>query len=295
MSIAETLGTPVTDAGDYGPPTVPSCRTPDVPVEPASVDTPSSHRRIVAAGLAIVAGLAIGIFVLQRPTSSAAGAMATPPTEVGPFAEFIVSLQLSGATPPAELAVLSPSHDQSAGPTGIWVNHAAAISVEPLADSQWVAIVATDVLEIDGETYQSSGIHYYEVVIDTSGPTPSAMTAPARIPPPSAAGYVDVDSFGATPPQAQAVVAAGFLEGLLTGSGEAARYLSAGSSLDFFEVPPYASVRIVALYADRQGAIRARVEATSSSGAIALLDYVLRMTVEDDTWVVADVGLGAAS
>jgi hypothetical protein len=203
-----------------------------------------------------------------------------------------VSLHLSGTAPAAALAVLSPGHDQSAGPTGIWVNHAAAVSVEPLTDSQWVAIVATDVLETDGEIYQSSGIHYYEVVVDTSGPTPSAMSAPARIPPPSAAGVVA--GLGATPPADQQVAAAAFLEALLTGSSQAAGYLSASAGIDIFDVPPYATVHIATLVADHQGAIRARVEATSKSGAITRLDYVLRMTVEDDRWVVVDVGLRAA-
>jgi hypothetical protein len=119
------------------------------------------------------------------------------------------------------------------------------------------------------------------------------LSAPARIPPPSAAD--EVAGPGATPPADQQAAATAFLEALLTGSGEAAGYLAASAHVEFFDNPPYASVHIAILGTDHEGTIRARVEATSTSGAITRLDYVLRMAIEDNSWVVVDVGLKAAS
>lgn len=290
MSAAVTLGVPVADAEDYPRPTPPSCRTPpSIPDLPIPEKARSIRLWWVAAGILTLAiGIALGRFLLPdsaAPNTSAGTPM--PPAEVAATAELFVALHLSGTTPPADLAVFYSGDSPREGVTGYWANRTATISVEPIGEDVWLATVAADMLEPAGDAYESAGIHYYQLAVDSSGANPLTLSAPARIPRPDPASIPERgEGFeGAVPPDQQSAASA-FLEAYLTGEGEAARFLSPATHLRLFETPPYTAASVVAIGSDPVGRLRAGLDVTSASGATARLDYMLTMTFERGIWEV---------
>ncbi len=298
MSLADTLGAPVGDAPDELPPVaVRSCHPPSLAIDPPNRETPRSvWRRWATAAIALVIGAALGWLLswalLPGPATPpvSAGTAISPPPGVGAFAEFLVAVHLSGTAPEQDLAALYRGENPVDGPTGLWVSRAATVSSQSLGGDVWLTTVVTDVLEATGDVYESGGLHYYQIVVDTSGSNPVALSAPARIPGPAAPSPVDNSrSFVGSVTAEQERAAATFLDAYLTQNGDAARYTQPETHLVQFEHPPYESIRVTAVNADPVGNLRVRLDATSASGSTTRLDYLLAVTSEHGSWEVAAV------
>ena len=254
-------------------------------------ETPPPDRRQpawrigTAAAVMVLLVVAGAWFLTWNGTSRAAGRQpaGTAPAAVTSLAEFFVAAHLSGTTPAADLATLAPRMRYTDDPTGYWVNRAAAVSAVPSADGVWVVTVAADVLELAGEAYKPAGIHYYQVTVDTSGPTPVVTTGPARIPRPQPSASTARSETTASADQQAAVST--FLDDYLTASGNADRP-PPGMVPTAFGDPPYVSIETVEVFSDQTGRLRARVIATAASGAIAYLEYSLAATLEHGLWEI---------
>ena len=293
MTIAATLGAPVSDPTDpIRPPSEP-CSLPTREERPEIA--PPARRHLLwsalAGTVALCVGTALGVYAIPRkaePTAAATStAVAEVPAGVAGFAELFVATHLSGIASEDDLAALYPGGGGPLEAGGLWANRAATIAGRVIDEGVWRVTVAVDLLELMDGAYQPAGIQYYTVMVAQTVEQPVALSAPSRTPaphnlqrPPGAARYA------ASVPPDQARAVADFLNAYLTGNGEVARYVAPPARIALFPTPPYVSVEITNLGADSLGWIRAQVTTTSANGASQALEYTLEMTQESGVWEV---------
>jgi hypothetical protein len=295
MNITEMLGAPVSDPTDA----IPGPRGCAISPRPVEIETEPPQGRTqmwlwpVIVVLALAAGYALAVWIRPVVADPPLHLPATIPQPVAApaisaVAEMATALHLTGLADPAELMAILSETTAATGPTGYWVNRAAAVAVESPAAAQWLVTVAADVLELVDGAYEPAGIQYFEVLV-SDGDSPIAVSLPTRIPPPASGAQPAAASFQDPVPIDQEHAVAGFLDAYLTGNGQVARYAAPGARIPLFATPPYTSVAVQHLAADSQGAVRARVAATSRRGTSVTLDYTLDLTFEHGVWEIVAI------
>ena len=290
MNITEMLGTPVNDPAGFDSPAGPACVT-TTPPQPAAPSSPPRIRLVwvLLTVAALLVGTAAGWYLATATAESASAEIALPAdvasAHIGNFAEMFTALHLSGRSPTEEPDVMYSR--TSPGATGTWVNHSAAVRVEPLIQGLWNVTVAVDVLELVDDAYKSAGIQYFDLAVDASGPYPVAVSAPARLPAPISAATPARALFTDTVPADQADTMTHFLNGYLTGGEDVARYVTPMARIRPFPAPPYESISIASIGSDSQGRVTVPVAATTAAGAVHMLQYTAEMSFEAGVWEVS--------
>jgi hypothetical protein len=203
---------------------------------------------------------------------------------------MVTALHLSGIATPADLEPLFAGPVPSPTTSGLWINHAAAVTTKPLGEGYWLVTVAVDVLEMNEGSYEAAGVQYYEITIVADAARPLAVSAPARVPSPSAgAAPAAVPSFSGTVPADQALAANGFLDAYLSGSGELARFVAPTAQVRPFPTAPYQSIEVISLGSDSLGRVKALVEAQTARGGHQTLEYTLELIFESGVWEVSNL------
>ncbi|MDJ0496926.1 MAG: conjugal transfer protein [Acidimicrobiia bacterium] len=294
MTIAESLGAPVSDPADPIGPTPDPCPLPTQGKRRETADRTRRHLlwSALVGAVALCVGTAIGTYAIPHqgaliPSARFSTAVAVP-ADVAGFAELFVATHLSGIASEDDLAVLYPAGRAPVSASGLWANRAATIGGSLVAENVWRLEVAADVLEMVDGVYQPAGIQYYSVMVGLTATQPVALSAPSRTPAPTQPHPLPGASrYAASVPPGQAEEVAGFLRAYLTGNGEVATYLAPAATIALFSAPPYLSVEITSLDADPMGRIRAQLTTTSAHGASQTLEYTLEMTNESGAWEVA--------
>ena len=291
MNITEIIGEPVADRGTFAPASGRAC---DHVASPEPEPAEPSRRAAAVIALIVVgtlaAGMAIGTMLpVSRsggPVPATSGLAGSPaPSHVGDVAALALQLHLTGLSEPSQVLTAAPGSSDS--PTGIWVNASAAIASKPLGNDQWQITLAADVMELVDGTYESAGIQYFQMAIGAGSGSPTALTPPARIPPPQLS-IPDTTRFSGAVPADQATAVTAFLEAHLTGTGELQRYATPTARIRSFPEPPFAGISIESLGSDSLGQVQARLLATTQRGSQLLLAYTLDMTF-DGVWEVAAI------
>ena len=296
MNITEMLGAPVSDPADPIPAVTQGCSMSPPPPEPDAETRRARPRAwlwLVTILTALAGGYGLATWIRPvtaepPPTVPAELRSAAASPAVTAVAEMVTALHLTGLAGPEDLAILAAGTIPTTGPTGFWVNSTAAIATEPHADAQWLVTVAVDVLELVDGAYEPAGIQFFEILV-ADGASPTAISLPSRVPPPPTGLQPAAASFGAPVPIDQEHAISGFLGAYLTGNGEVARYAATTARMPRFPEPPYESVSVQQLGADSQGAVRARVAATTRRGTALTLDYTLELTFERGVWEITAI------
>ena len=291
MNITEVLGEPVTDNGVIAPTAGRTCDHAAFP-EPEPAEPPRRSATVITLVVvgALAAGMVIGTLLPMARSGESIAATSVPaespaPSHIGDVAALALQLHLTGLSEPS--ALLPEALGGSGSPTGIWVNASAAIASEPLGSDQWQVTLAADVMELVDGAYEPAGIQYFQMTIGAGGGSATALTAPARVPPPQLSAP-DIASFSGPVPPDQATAATAFLEAHLTGVGELQRYVTPTAQIRQFPEPPFDTISIESLGSDSLGRVRARLLATTNRGSQLLLAYTLDMTF-DGVWEVAAI------
>jgi hypothetical protein len=295
MNITEVLGIPVSDPVSWEGPSEPECSVSTTPEYRRKPEPRRLHWIWVA--LAVVATFAGG-FGARTYLATPGVAERLPisntipdrdPASVGNFAELFTSLHLTGLASTADMSHLYVG-TMPESVRGTWVNKSSAVAVELHGDDIWTVTVAADVLQIVEGAYESAGIQYFDVTVDSSGDHPIAISAPARVPGPGVARPSNaVPAFADTVPPDQLAAATAFLDAHLSGRGELARYVSTTAQIPPFDTPPYKSISIVTAAADSRGRVQVDLEATTGRGGLHRLQYVANMTFERGIWEVSSL------
>ncbi|MCP4306750.1 MAG: conjugal transfer protein [bacterium] len=288
MNIAEMLGTPVNDPADIVPTPAAPC-VPAPPPQPANPGHPRRGRLVWAAliATALVVGVGAGWYLASTgsPPPVPLTAAHSQVDQVGEYAEMYAALYLSGRTPPGAHDGMSTGNASTA--TGTWVNHSAPLAVESLGHGFWNVTVVVDALELAGDVYESAGLQYFAVTVDSRSTHPVAVAPPARIPQPPAIAPTDLPQFTTEVPPDQAGVVTKFLDGYLTGQADVARYITPTAPIQLFASSPYESVSIDSMHSDSLGRVAASVSATTATGAAHNLQYTVEMSFASGFWEVA--------
>lgn len=285
------LGSPVSDPVGPTRPTSDPCPVP-YSAPRREIPHPTSRNLIWSAAIALItfcAGIVVGVYAIPRGAESAptlnVQAVAAVPAGVAGFAELYVATHLSGLTEEGDLNAFHPDGGPSPGPTGVWVNRAAAIAGVAIDEDIWQVTVAADVLEMIDGAYEPAGLQYFTVSVAETDAQPVAISFPNRIPAPENLSQpATAPRFTGSVPPDQASAIGEFLNAYLTGHGEVARYMAPTAGIALFPAPPYASTKIENLGADPLGRVRARLTATSANGAAQILEYTLEMSYASGVW-----------
>jgi hypothetical protein len=222
-------------------------------------------------------GLALGWLAAGRstpaPQTPPPAVAEVPPTVIG-VAELFTGLWLSGDVRATDL---TPFHGGEQPPvSGSWVGNVVAISAESVGWDRWQVTLAVDSLEPADDGYVRAGLAYYVVAVDLAGGRPTIPAAPARVPAP--ANTADPSPLTDSIAPQQVDLAQAFVVAHLT------------SDTQGFSTAPYASVEATVRGADAQGRIVVAATASSASGTVHDLEYVVTFEREAGQWVVADIG-----
>ena len=294
MNITDILGAPVNDTVDIAAANPPACEAATTLPSPSTLP-PRRNRWLVATLVAgtLLLGIGAGWYLASRTTSESSAQTATAteaPVGLADFAEMFTALYLTGATSLADFTTIFTGTIRNA--TGTWVNQSAALQVEPHGEGFWVVTVAVDSLELVDSTYKSAGLQYFELTVFDGGQYPVAVSAPARIPGPTAVSGVAAPAFAGAVPADQANAITHFISGYLTGQQDIARYTTPTAHIQQFAEPPYESVAVDSMRSNSLGHVQTLVTATTRNGAIHALEYTVEMSFKNGVWEV--VNLSAA-
>ncbi|GAA2773118.1 conjugal transfer protein [Kitasatospora cinereorecta] len=253
-----------------------------------------------------------------RPTPSASSAAASGTGPAG-FAQLYVRAYLAAGngtensvTPyySGTLALNNPPGARTAATTVVM----ASTQVSP---GYWSVTVAADVVaHPQGGSATDTGLHYFQVGIQATGPATAggaqqgtgpvgytATSLPAEISAPSSlrpgALVYGASTLSSTDP-AQSTVS-GFLAAYLTGTGQLGPYTTPGAVLTPVTPAPYSAVAVAGISDDNPGGtggstavpadgtlrrVLAQVNATSSAGTFSL-DYALTLRARAGRWEVS--------
>jgi hypothetical protein len=233
-----------------------------------------------------------GTSVAEEPTA----VQERDPTGIAGFAEMYVAKYLTGdadqigeflpATPP--LAAMTPAAHYAA--------RTVAIEITEVGPSYWAVLVVADVLEREDAGYVSAGLQHFKVGMVDDGGRLVAAALPSRVaaPPSRRSAPRSLATAEATPDDAVAALVGDFLEALLLGDRDLARYVLADSRISAV-APPYAVLAITSLAAYADGSVRAVVEAGAPAGPAVTMEYFLRIDHASGRPLVAEVLPGPPS
>lgn len=288
-------------------------RYPSVPVRPLL-------QLVARAGLwlAIGVGFVGGIIGLVRPPGGAAStppgdpvAPAGVPAPVAGTAEVAVAAWLTATSADgdrlAELFVSPPSVAPSVTES-MFVERATTIGGQPLGPGYWSVTVAVDLIEVPSPVGDTAAdepaveepapavVTWYVAVGVVGDPATglAAVNTPAVLagPPPPPAGWSIEGPAPQMPDPADALVvmADGFLSALLTGSGDASRYMAPGVDPPRSLGAPFASIAIdeiaVSPLEDPAVAVQVWLTARTPGGTALPVFYEIVAAEGDGRWEV---------
>ncbi|MFE3261059.1 conjugal transfer protein [Nocardia sp. NPDC059091] len=157
----------------------------------------------------------------------------------------------------------------------------------------WTVTVSVRVAKRPGSTDDAR--QFYRVAVSVVGGRLRALSLPAVVEPPAHGSDLVLDyATSCTQGTPLAEVAGGFLQAMLTGSGDITRYVTTDSGISALRPAPFTTVETAAVSADDSGCgattDRARVLATvnlkTDGGAAPALTYPLTMVREAGQWQV---------
>lgn len=276
----------------------------------------------VAMWVALLLGAVGGVATLLAPAAGGSAPPARPPpaapdVAAGGWAELYVASWLSagGEAGARSLSRFYPQPvDLGRVPAGgRYASRTAAVEIRELAAGYWAVTVAAEVLEAapgrlqatgiaDGSgepaAYRPVGVRYFTVgILAEAGRfvatgLPSEVAGPAGLELP--ASPLGAPTRGGTRDPAVTDTVDGFLEALLTDTGDLTRYVAPGATVAPVRPAPYATVAVAGLSAADDGAgrllVRARVMGTDAAGDPAgVSDYVVRLSRRDGRWEVVEL------
>lgn len=298
MSLAHLQ--PVTDTDEYIMPARSACDPASEP-EPTAAPHHPRHRLLawVLVVVTIVVAGGVAAWWMLRPQDSAAAPEPTitappaAPAGISGFAELYVATYLTGTGEGSEDALDAFTGEELAldgmVPHTRYVVRAETIDLNTRTEGYWTATVATEVLDLSEDGYVPAGLQFYAVAIVKGESGFAAVGLPSRVSPPKPSEIGGVARVEADPTADQQIVAAGFLDALLTGTTEIGRFLTPESHLLAIDPPPYTSIEMTdlrtATVADLTY-LRAVVAVTSASGHRQNLEYTLELAHNSRVWLV---------
>lgn len=255
----------------------------------------------MGAALLLVAG-AIGYWFTQgRPGIDPAVETTTLPPQtpvgVGGFAELYLATYLSGTATDLALFLPAAPNVEAMTPAARYVTQTATIEISATASDYWGVVVAADVLALDDGGYVPAGIQYYQVGVVNDGGRLVAAGLPSRVaaPPARSVAPRNLQTADGPPSDLQTALAGDFLEALLTGRRDIVRYTTADSGIEAPRPSPYTALLITSLESYADGTLLVTVDAQEHNGAIATLQYVLRVEDNGAGLAVAELLAGPPS
>jgi hypothetical protein len=250
-------------------------------------------------------GGAVGLLRSPRavPRATAhgpAGAVAGP--EVAGFAELAVGAWVEADTDSAERVAglfLEEPGGLTSGATAIGVQRLSTVRVRPVDEGYWAVTVAASVVERDRDGAALPATTWYVevgVVGDDNGSltaagTPGLVAAPSPV---SAGWRVGEPTLrNPEPDDPVAATVQGFLDALLAGGGDVARYVAPGLEVVAPDPVPFVEVQLRRLGVAEQPAsrLRARLEAigTTAAGAPRTLSYEIDLVQRGGRWEITSL------
>ncbi|WP_327146916.1 conjugal transfer protein [Nocardia sp. NBC_01327] len=189
-------------------------------------------------------------------------------------------------------AALPPTARQVSDPVVVYVTRTLTTSNADI----WAVTVSVRIAKKTGTTDDTR--QYYRVAVSVIDGRLRALSLPAAVEPPSPGADLALDY--ATPCAAEtplAQVASGFLQALLTGTGDIARYTTPDSGISALRPTPFTTAETTTVSADNPGCgtsgssarVLASVNPKLDGAAAPTLAYPLRMVRAAGQWQVRSV------
>ncbi|WP_331723086.1 conjugal transfer protein [Nocardia sp. NBC_00511] len=263
---------------------------------------------IAVAGLAILGG---GRAIFDAFDSSSSGPTVNTTTSVvghaqlaGSFArDFVVTyLSLSAAGQSQLGAYVSGAQSATLPPVGRQVSDPAVAFVSLSSSESGIDIwsVTISVRSATRATAQTDvQRQFYRVAVSVGAGRVRALSLPAVVEPPASGSDLTlVYRASCAVDTVLGTVASGFLQALLTGSGDIARYTTAGSGIAALKPTPFTSVETATISADdpecgtrtNTARVLVSINPKGDGGVVTpTLDYPLTMVRTAGQWQVASV------
>jgi hypothetical protein len=223
-----------------------------------------------------------------------------PPAGVLGFGEeaVVAWLEATGDADDAAKVLFADPPAPASGAAMTTVRRTAAIGAQPVGDRYWAVTVAARVDERDRDQLVATTDLTIEVavLVDADGRM-TAVGTPAVVPGPTSAA-ASVGLAGPTPgvpatDDPVLVTVQGFLDALLTGTGDVGRYLAPEVTVYAVDPAPFTEVTVdrLAVTDLEDGTARARVAATADSpaGASRSLGYEIGLHERAGRWEITSL------
>jgi hypothetical protein len=217
-------------------------------------------------------------------------------TGVAGFAEMYVAKYLNGDADQIGEFLPAPPPLAAMTPAAHYAARIAAIEIAEVEPGYWAVLVVADVLEREDAGYVSAGLQHFKVGVVDDGGRLVAAGLPSRVAAPASrrAKPRSLATAEATPDDAVAAVVGDFLEALLLGDRDLARYATTDSRISAVAFP-YAILAITSVSGYADGSVRAVVEAGGLAGPAVTMEYFLRIDHTSGGPLVAEVLPGPPS
>ena len=254
----------------------------------------------------VAVGFLGGVVGLLWPSPSLPGATAQDPADavagpdVGGFAELAVGAWLeadaAGAESVSGLFLEDPA-DLTSGATPIRVPRLTTVEMRPVDAGYWAVTVAADVVERDRAGAEFPATWYVEIGVVSDSGGLAAAGAPALVgaPSPVTAGWEVAEPTLRTvePDDPVAATVQAFLDALLAGGGDVARYAAPDVDVAAPDPVPFVEVQLRRLGVAEQpgGGLRARAEATgtTAAGGQRTVSYEIELVQRGGRWEIASL------
>lgn len=227
-----------------------------------------------------------GLVAVVRPSTTivmqAANVAEAEPAGLGGVAEMAVRVWLldEGRPGPGERAALA-------------VDAVSTVATRRIASGYWAATVAASVRPAGAE---ATTVWFLEVGITDRGHGPRPVGRPAIVPAPISLAPLEPSPLTLAVPSPDDPIAAtaeAFLRSLLTGDGDATRYVAPNADVSPIEEAPFTEVRLerIAVLVAEPAFRRTRVAISGSTADRAVFDvfYELTLAERDGRWEVTAI------
>lgn len=255
-------------------------------------------------GVAAAGGVAgfVGPSVPATPPTQVASDVTGVPVHVAGFAEVALWAWLE-AGPESEasldrLFVAGPGI-AAQSPTAFQVVELTTVAARKIDDRYWAVTVAATLAHGSGPEEGSAPVVWFleiGIIEDPDGAL-GAMSAPAVVaaPAPAVEGRQRASSTAGAVDLADPIVATvdGFLQAMLTGQGDAARYLAPATTISPVIPPPFGDVELtsaaVSTVGDGEVRVRASLHGRAAGNAVLALSYEVELVQRDGRWEIQSI------
>ncbi len=257
----------------------------------------------------VLAGAGGGVLALGRAGGASASATTPGPTETsaGPsgWAQLYVRAFLpAGETNEGQLQAFFPSAPPllSVHADSLQAAWTVSMGATQVAPGYWTVVVAAEVEAKNGLRWAPLGTRYYAVAVIDQGGGYATTQLPSEVPAPAAAPVPALavgEPAGVEGPSPITAAVGQFLQALLAGQGNIARYETPGLGVPALAPSPFANVALTGL-SDLAApvakglaptcAVLAQVTGTDGSGRAETLSYALGLVNLDGQWEVNQFG-----